>query len=83
MTWAPCVGADKPVTLGFSAKVDFQNVACSLKEGKPKNSENFSELGEGCYAMATWSPALIKDPNIAAGIRTQRIPKYSDELKDT
>ena len=27
------VGADKPVTLGFSTKVDFQNVACSLEEG--------------------------------------------------
>ena len=30
--------------------------------------------------MTTWFPALIKDPNIRAGIRT---PKHSDDFQDT
>ena len=46
MTWAPCLGADKPVTLGFLAKVDFGNGAYFLEKGKPKSSKNFSDLEE-------------------------------------
>ena len=46
MTFAPCLGADKPVTLGFLAKVDFGNGAYFLEEGKPKSSKNFSDLEE-------------------------------------